>query len=135
LEELCKTVWTTSASVYFWLFVLLTLHQVYSTSAPERNILREGATNIRFSGSNLLQVFGIPSNIRNSARRVRTALLSYVANLIGIGPVVLFFLAGGLLFLLFWTAAGPFFMGWYDPDPARSGFPAPPFLAYFLDSC
>jgi hypothetical protein len=132
LGGIVEDIWTTSAVAYFWLFALLTLRQLYTMSAPERNILREGATNIRFSGSTLLHVFGIPSNIRNSARRVRTALLAFLANLIGIGPVVLFLVAGGLLFMLFWAVAGPFFIGWYDPDPARSGFPAPPYLPHFL---
>jgi hypothetical protein len=130
LSPIISDAWSTGVEAYVWLFAFLSLRQMLSTSAPERNILREGATSVRFSGSTLLHVFGIPPNIRNSARRVRTALLAYLANLIGTGPVFLFFLAGFLIFSLFWAAAGPSLLGWYDPT--RNPIAEAAFFTYLI---
>jgi hypothetical protein len=94
-------VWIIGTAAYFWSFILLTIFQLYVMSAHERSILREGAAEARFSGSTFLHAFGVPPNIRNSARRARTALLAFLGNIVGFGPVMLFFLAGGFIFAMF----------------------------------
>jgi hypothetical protein len=100
---------------YLWAVVFLTLRQLYTLSTTERIILREGATSARFARASFLHAFGIPSNIRNATRRVRTALFAYLANVVGFGPVALFLFSVPLIFLLFYVAAGPFITGAYDP--------------------
>ncbi len=108
-------VWIQGVNIYFFFIVMSALYQYYATPEQEGYILREGAQSIRFSSSTLLQAFGIPPNIRNSARRIRTVLFAYLGNLVGVGLVALLLLAGPYMERLFWAAAGPYLWGWYNP--------------------
>jgi hypothetical protein len=108
LEPIVEDVWLTGVFAYFGSFIFVTVFRLYVLSGHERSILREGGAGTRFSRSTILLAFGIPPNIRNSARRVRTALLAFLGNLIGFGPVISFVCAGGVVFLLFQVAARPF---------------------------
>jgi hypothetical protein len=99
---------------YFWFFMFLTLRQLYAIPVVERSILREGASTGRFAGATFLQAFCIPPNIRNSTRRVRTVLFTYLANLMSFGPAAFFLISGPLLYVLFWAGVGPLFLGAYD---------------------
>jgi len=115
VRSLMDGLWAAAVDVYF-LFVLgVMLRHYFTLSAPERDILREGAKNVRFAGTTFLQAFGIPPNIRNSARKIRTVLFAYMSNLVGAGPVLLFVLIGAIASQLFWALVGPYVMGWYDP--------------------
>ncbi|HWX84222.1 MAG TPA: hypothetical protein VNZ48_11555 [Xanthobacteraceae bacterium] len=126
--------WTLGVSLYFFCFVyLVALHRYYTLSGQEKNILRESARNARFSDPTFLYAFGIPPNIRNSARRVRTLLLGYLGNLVAVGPVFLFIMIGAVAAQLFWAVVSPYLMGWYDParmPVAATGFV--PFLLFNL---
>jgi hypothetical protein len=126
--------WTTGVELYFLCFVyLVALHCYYMLPAQQKNILRESPRNVRFSSANLLYAFGIPPNLRNSTRRVRTLLLGYLGNLVAVGPVFLFMLIGLIAYQMFWGIVGPYLTGWYDParmPVAATGFV--PFLIFNL---
>lgn len=108
LTSIVGDIWLIGVLASFAPVIVLTVFQLYAMSAHERSILREGGTEARLSGSTFLHAFGIPPNIRNSARRVRTALLAFVSNLIGFGPPLLFLCAGGAIFPLVLAAAPAF---------------------------
>jgi hypothetical protein len=123
--------WTMGVGLYLLCFVyLVALHCYYTLRTQEKNILRESARNVRLSGSTLLYAFGIPPNIRNSARRVRTLLLGYLGNLVAVGPVFLFIMIGAVASQLFWAIVSPYLMGWYDP--ARMAIAATAFVPFLI---
>jgi hypothetical protein len=108
LSDIVNDVWGIGVIAYFIPIILMTVSELYAMSARERGILREGAAGARFCGSTFLHAFGIPPNIRNSARRVRTALLAFISNLIGFGPVMFFRCASGAICLLVFAVAPSF---------------------------
>jgi hypothetical protein len=123
--------WTVGVELYFVCVVyLVALRCYYTLPAQEKNILREGAVNARFSGSTLQYAFGIPPNIRNSARRVRTLLLGYLGNLVAVGPVFLFIMVGAVAAQLAWAIVSPYLLGWYDP--ARMPIAATAFVPFLI---
>jgi hypothetical protein len=108
LGSIVSDVWLIGVLALFAPVVVLTVSQMYALSAHERSILREGGTETRLFGSTFLHAFGIPPNIKNSTRRVRTALLAFLSNLIGFGPPFFLLNAGGAIFLLVIAAAPAF---------------------------
>ena len=130
--SIVSDVWMQGVNIYFVFILLSAFYQYYAMPAQEGYILREGAQNIRFSSSTLLQAFGIPPNIRNSARRIRTVLFAYLGNLVGVGLVVLLLSAGFLMERLFWAAAGPYLWGWYNPGVTMDDKAA--FVAFLLNN-
>jgi hypothetical protein len=131
VTTLVDDAWTIFVSLYFFFFVyLIALYCYYTLPAPEKNILRESARNARFSGSTIQCAFGIPPNIRNSARRVRTLLFGYLGNLVAVAPVFLFMLTGLIAYQIFWGVVGPYLVGWYDP--ARMAVAAKGFVPFLI---
>jgi hypothetical protein len=107
--------WKAGITLYFVCFVYAALYCYYTLSGQEKQILRDSARRVRFSGTTLLQAFGIPPNIRNSSRRMRTVALGYLGNLVAVGPVFLFIMIGAVTSQLLWAIVSPYLLGWYDP--------------------
>jgi hypothetical protein len=109
--------WMLGINLWLLYFVVRLLIVVRAMSPAEQAIIREG-TSPAFRVANFLRAFGIPMNIQNSSRRIRTLIFAYVGNLVGLGPLVFFYVAGGLLYALIMLCIGPFFL-WkmYDAQP------------------
>jgi len=115
LTTVVDAFWSGAVAMYFLFVGGVTLRTYFTLSPRERDILREGASDVRFAGSTFLHAFGIPPNIVNSSRKIRTMLFAYMATLIGAGPVFLFLLVGSIASQVFWAHVGPYVTGWYDP--------------------
>ena len=109
--------WMLGVNLWMLYFVVRLLIVVRAMPQAEQAIIREG-TAPAFRVANFLRAFGIPMNIQNSSRRIRTLIFSYVGNLIGLGPLVFFYVAGALLYALIMVCIGPYFL-WrmYDAQP------------------
>jgi hypothetical protein len=109
--------WILGVNLWMLYFVVRLLIVVRAMSPAERAIVREGTTPL-FRIANFLRAFGIPLNIQNSSRRIRTLIFAYVGNLVGLGPLIFFYVTGGLLYALIMVCIGPYFL-WkmYDAQP------------------
>jgi hypothetical protein len=109
--------WILGLNVFLIYFIVRSLTIVHSMSLSEKTIIREGRAR-PFRAANFLRAFGIPMNIQNSSRRVRTLIYAYFGNLVGLGPLVFCYITGGLLYGLIMVCIGPYFL-WnaYDKNP------------------
>jgi hypothetical protein len=102
-------------------------------SREERDIIREGWA-APFHILNFLLAFGIPMNIRNSSRRVRTVMYSYLGNLVALFPPMALLTGGALICSLVMIALGPYLRwGWYNPDPEANAFAREPIFTLFFN--
>jgi hypothetical protein len=94
-----SAIWMTGLSLYLLYLVIKALIIQRAMPQPEKDVVREGRAR-RFHISNFLLAFGIPMNIKNSSRQIRTTIYSYLGNLAAFVPILFLLLAGGLLYLL-----------------------------------
>ena len=114
---LAGDLWMLGVHLWILYFVVRLVIVVRAMPPAEQAIIREG-TAPAFRVANFLRAFGIPMNIQNSSRRIRTLIFAYVGNLVGFGPLVFFYMAGSLLYALVMVCIGPYFL-WkmYDTQP------------------
>ena len=85
--------WLLGINLWLVYLIVRAVGMVRAMSPMEQTIVREGRAHL-FNIANFLRAFGIPMNIRNASRRIRTLIYAYVGNLIGWGPLVFCYLAG-----------------------------------------
>jgi hypothetical protein len=101
--------WILGVNLWILYFVVRLLVLVRAMSPAEQAIIREG-TAPAFRVANFLRAFGIPMNIQNSSRRIRTLIFAYVGNLVGLGPLIFYYVFGALLYALIMLCIGPYFL-------------------------
>jgi hypothetical protein len=95
------------------LLIIAALVIVYSIPPAEKNIIREGWA-APFAMPNFLKAFGIPMNIGNSSRRIRTAIFCCLGNLVSFYPIALLLFSPGIIYMLFVEAILPYQSGSYS---------------------
>lgn len=87
--------------VMLWLLwlVVRALKLVRTMSPAEQAIVREGRARL-LHVANFLRAFGIPMNIQNASRRIRTLIYAYIGNLFGLGPPIFCYLVGAFTLVL-----------------------------------
>lgn len=87
--------------VFLWILwlVVRALTLVRAMSPNEQAIVREGRARV-FHVANFLRAFGIPMNIQNASRRIRTLIYAYIGNLFGLGPPIFCYLVGAFALVL-----------------------------------
>jgi len=87
--------------VFLWVLwlVVRALKLVRAMSPAEQAITREGHAHL-FHVANFLRAFGIPMNIQNASRPIRTLIYSYIGNLFGLGPPIFCYLLGAFTLVL-----------------------------------
>jgi hypothetical protein len=96
--------------LYFCVIYLVfrSLKSHWTMSREEIEIIREGRA-APIHVSNFLRAFGIPMNIKNSSRRVRTGIYCYLGNLVGLFPPLAFMVIGYFAYPLFILTVGRYF--------------------------
>lgn len=120
--------WILGVNLWLLYLIVRSLKIVRAMSPAEQTIVREGRARL-FNVANFLRAFGIPMNIQNSSRRIRTLIYAYVGNLVGLGPLIFCYIAGGLLYALILLCIGPYFLwGSYETYGALPMFLANIFI-------
>lgn len=86
--------WLLGINLWFVWLVVSALKLVGAMPPVQQAIIREGRAHL-FHGANFFRAFGIPMNIQNTSRRIRTLIFAYIGNLVGLGPPVFWYLLGG----------------------------------------
>jgi hypothetical protein len=91
--------WLLGVNLWLLWLVVRALKLVRAMSPVEQAIVREGRAHL-FHVANFFRAFGIPTNIQNTSRRIRTLIYAYIGNLVGLGPPIFLYLAGGFALAL-----------------------------------
>jgi hypothetical protein len=111
---LAGDLWILGVNTWLLYLIVQALMIARAMSPAERMIVREGRTRL-FHVANFLRAFGIPTNIQNASRRIRTLIYAYIGNLVALGPLVFFYIVGGLLYAIVMICIGPYFL-WNQYD-------------------
>jgi hypothetical protein len=99
-EPFVSNIWFRSLWCYFFFVLVMALRKYFTTTLSERALLREAPRDALLSPAAFLQAFGIPKNLRNSSRPVRTVMLAYLGNLAGVAPVLILLMSIPLGYLV-----------------------------------
>jgi hypothetical protein len=108
LAILLINVWSNVILFYFFIIILRAFYLAWMISPSDRKLYANIGENSSASHQELLlAVFGLSANLRNSSRKVRTALFLYVSMFFSQIPLTIAYFIPGMILLLGFTIIVP----------------------------